>query len=97
MFSSVTEDAVEGYLVRRIAAVCPRALCIKFKPYRVGWPDRNVYWPDGIHDVIETKRPKGGRFEPLQLRTHDKLRKLGHNVFVILTKDQVDEYIAQRI
>lgn len=94
MSSSVTESVVEGYLCRRIAAVCPRALVVKHKPIRVGWPDRSVYWPGGVHHLIETKRPKGGRYEPLQKRTHDKLRKLDFGVWVILTKQQVDEYIG---
>jgi hypothetical protein len=89
-----TEDWVEGHLVAQCKAL--RALCVKNKQVRNGWPDRTVYWWDGVTDLVETKRPKGGRYEPLQLRTHQRLRRMGHNVFVLLTRTQVDAYIALR-
>lgn len=88
------EADVEAYLVgecNRLGAVC------KKNSDRRGWFDRTVYWFDGVSDLIECKRPKGGRFEPLQLRTHARLRRMGHSVFVILTRAQVDDYIATRI
>lgn len=93
---NVTEDVIERCLIKGVLAISPHALVIKFKPYRVGWPDRNVYWPNGIHDLVELKRPKGGRYEPLQLRTHATLRKLGHSVFVLLTKEDVYKYLKRR-
>lgn len=94
MWRSVRESHVEEHLVTQVHA--HGGIALKIKPYLRGLPDRAVYWPGGVHDVIETKRPKGGRWEPLQLRWHVKLRKLGHNVFVLLTKEAVDEYISQR-
>lgn len=92
--NSVRETHVEGHLCRQVVRY--GGLAIKLKPYLRGLPDRAVYWPQGVHDIIETKRPKGGRWEPLQQRWHAKLRKLGHNVFVLLTKEAVNEYIESR-
>lgn len=87
------ESSVEKYLVQECNKL--RALCVKNQRLR-GWVDRTAYWFDGVTDLIETKRPKGGKFEPLQLRTHAKLRARGHNVFVINTREQVDTYINLR-
>ena len=87
------ESVVEQHLRKECERL--RALCVKNRSVR-GWPDRTVHWFDGVTDLVETKRPKGGRFEPLQLRTHDKLRARGHSVFVLNTKQLVDEYIEQR-
>ena len=88
------ETVVETYLVQQ----CTRygALCVKNQRVVRAWPDRSVYWWQGQHDLIETKRPKGSRFEPNQERTHGKLRVRGHEVIVIYTKAQVDEYIKLR-
>lgn len=86
------ESVVETYLVKQCDAL--RAISTKSK--KRGWPDRTIYWFDGVTDLVETKKPKGSTYEPLQLRTHDKLRQRGHNVFVIFTKMQVDEYIELR-
>jgi len=43
---------------------------------------------------MELKRPKGGRFEPLQLRVHRRLRALGCEVHVCFTKEQVDVVLS---
>lgn len=88
---AVLESSVESYFIRQVALVL-RGEAKKFVGYR-GWPDRIVVLPFGITDWVELKRPKGGRFEPLQLRTHDRLRRMGHKVFVILNRTQVDNYI----
>lgn len=89
----IKESVVESHLVAECAKL--RVLCPKNKGVR-GWPDRTAYWFDGVTDLIETKRPKGGTFEPLQLRTHAKLRQRGHEVFVLTTKAEVDAYIELR-
>lgn len=74
----------------------------RLRPYRTvklrlrGWPDRMVLLP-GAPEFVETKRPKGGRFEPLQLRVHAMLRGLGYTVCVLRTKAEVDEYVIRSI
>lgn len=55
-----------------------------------GWFDYMIFWSGGKPSLVETKKPKGGRYEPLQLRTHAKYRKLGYDVAVLLTKPAVD-------
>ena len=87
----VLESSVEGYLVRQVAKEL-RGEAKKFVGYR-GWPDRIIVLPFGITDWVECKKPKGGVYKPLQLRCHARLRRMGHNVFVILTRTQVDKYI----
>lgn len=84
-----TEDVIEKYLRLRVKAL--GGLCIKLNPFGyAGIPDRMVLLPGGILSFYELKRPKGGRFEPLQERWHAKLRKLGFRVYVCRTKEAVD-------
>lgn len=64
---------------------------------RQGYPDDSIYWLEGVHDIIEFKRPVGGRFEPLQMRTIEKLRRMGHSVLIINTKEQAHEYLMSRL
>lgn len=90
--SKPTEDSVENYLVSRCAAL--GVPCEKLKGTQ-GWFDRIVFWNGGKPSLVETKRPKGGRYEPLQLRTHAKYRKLGYDVAVLYTKTEVDEFICK--
>jgi hypothetical protein len=61
-----------------------------------GWPDRLILWPGGVPDFVETKRPRGGRYQPLQLLIHSELRAAGYNVFVLKTKEQVRRYVLMR-
>ena len=88
------ESWVETYLRKQCEAA--GALVVKNQKRR-GWPDRTIYWFFGVTDIVETKRPKGGVFEPLQLRTHEKLRARGHAVFIINTRSMVDDYVTERI
>lgn len=84
------ESAVEQELVALTQA--RKAICKKVTDRR-GWPDREVFWPGGELHIIETKRPKNGKFEPLQKRTMRKLLNLGHTVLLLYTKTQVREYV----
>lgn len=79
------ESSVEGYLVERVKRMRGRTI----KLYMRGWPDRLVVLPGRLF-FVETKRPKGGRYEPLQLRMHMVIRRLGHAVYVPNTKALVD-------
>lgn len=86
------ESIIEGHLVRRVKQY--GGLAIKMQKRR-GWPDRIVLWEGGLTHWIELKRPKGGRYEPLQLRVHQLIRRMGHTCIVLNTKEAVDEYVAQ--
>lgn len=87
-----TEDTVENHLIKQVKAA--RGLNIKLRFMR-GWPDRLVLLPEGVLVFFELKRPFGGVFEPLQLRIHMKLRRMGFRVFVCSTKRQVNEAMEQ--
>lgn len=87
-----TEDSVENHLMRGVAK--KRGLTIKLRFLR-GWPDRLVLLPKGVLFFVELKRPVGGVFEPLQQYIHKKLRKLGFQVWVCHTKEQVNEILAR--
>ncbi len=82
----VQESTIESYLLTLVKL--ERGMSIKLRFMR-GWPDRIVLLPGGILAFIELKRPKGGEFEPLQLRTHAMLRRLGFKVFTCYTKAEV--------
>jgi len=83
----MTEDAVERHLIRWVKSVQGKHFKIRFMR---GWPDRLVLLHGGRLVFFELKRPKGGKFEPLQLRVHDALRKMGFRVYVCHTKDAIN-------
>jgi hypothetical protein len=99
----VRESVVEAYLLSSL-----KALGVRYPQYRSivkkisgpgwrGWTDRLALFNDfgGCAHWLELKRPKGGQFEPLQLRCHQKLRDMGFVVRVLNTKAQIDEYISE--
>lgn len=83
----VTEDSVEDYLVAQVEQRKGRT--IKLRMLR-GWPDRVVLLPGGLVLFVECKRPKGGVYEPLQLRIHDWLRKNGFRVYLVRNRGEID-------
>lgn len=74
--------------VKRLGGSAPKLQLL------TGWPDRLVLLPHGGMFFVETKRPKGGKFEPLQPQVHAALRKLGFRVYVCKTKEEVDAAIT---
>lgn len=82
----------ESAIVRHMKRKCENigAPCERLKGQN-GWFDYIIFWNGGVPTLVETKKPKNGRYEPLQLRTHAKFRKLGYSVAVLLTKDQVNQ------
>lgn len=105
---TVREAVIEKYLVRQVRLLqvgYGRKAVIKKisgQGWR-GWPDRVIFFeaapeldnptPACTH-WLEVKRPKGGRFEPLQLRNHKMLRNMGFVVRVVNTPELVNGYIA---
>jgi hypothetical protein len=67
-------------------------LAVKVR-FLTGWPDRMVLLPGGRILWVELKRPKGGKFEPLQPYWLKKLRGLGFGAHVCRTKQEVDEVL----
>lgn len=91
---STREREVESYLVRRLGEM--GLDCVKFNPdLRNGMPDRLVLLPEREVLWVETKKPDGGRVAELQKYQHSKLRKAGHEVVVVWTKEQADELCGE--
>lgn len=87
------ESAVERYLVHRVKEL--GGLCEKTEPGD-GFPDRLVLWPDGTTALVELKRPKGGVLSAKQAHMHKVLERMGHKVWLIHTKQEVDNFIEGR-
>jgi hypothetical protein len=89
LYAPDLENHVEDYLVRLTMA--RGGVALKFRtPPRIGAPDRIVILPGPRIGWVETKRPKGGRYEPGQLRYHEMLRKLGCTVIVARSRPACD-------
>ena len=84
------EREVEGYLVRQVEQ--RGGMCPKFDSVR-GWPDRIVLLPAGVMAWVETKRPVGGVLSPAQLVVHEQLRRVGQQVYVVWSREEVDELL----
>lgn len=86
------ESVVEDHLVNAVKTLKGATIKIRFMR---GWPDRVVLLPGGVVVFIELKRPVGGKFEPLQLRVHEKLRRMGFTVFVCNTKASINNALEE--
>lgn len=75
------ESTVEKHLVAKVKAA--GGIAYKFvSPGRAGVPDRLVVLPHGRLFFAELKAP-GKVATAGQCREHDRLRELGHDVFVL--------------
>jgi hypothetical protein len=89
----VRETKVETYLCEQVEE--RGGLCEKHvSPGLVGVPDRLITWPCGVMHLAETKAP-GKKPRPKQARDHARRAKRCVTVYVLDTKEKVDEYIKQ--
>jgi len=84
------ERDVEKYLVKQVEAL--GGLCWKWAG-RVGVPDRVVMLPDGSVLFVEVKT-KGGKLSKMQNVVHRKMSEIGHDVYVVWSKKDVDELLT---
>ena len=90
--SEVSEKAIEAYLNKR--AKESGLLCLKYANANVtGYPDRLVCIPGGVVVWVELKS-KGRKPTKLQQIRHAELEKIGHRVYVVSSKEQVDTLIS---
>lgn len=83
------ESTIEAYAVKRVKALGGFSL----KTDRVDgqrFLDRTCFLPGGRVVVIEFKREVGGTVMGLQLWNIDRLRALGHEVYLVKTKEEID-------
>lgn len=86
---AVRERDVEGYLKDRLARL--GLDFVKFVPdYKNGMPDRLILLPEQRVCWVEMKTV-GGELSPLQKLRQQELKKAGHRVEVVWTKQQADE------
>ncbi len=89
---------VQAYLVAQVELHGGMAEHIRVAARR-GAPDFLVTWRTGHYsrlDLVECKRPKGGRLSGPQKRDHIRRAKYGCHVRVLWTKKAVDLYILSR-
>jgi hypothetical protein len=97
------ESEIEEYLDQRVVA--NGGMTEKHTtPGRRGPPDRLITWPPGTFDhgigrmdLAELKRPKGGVLSELQKRDHERRARFGIKVWLLYTKEAVDNYIAIKL
>ncbi len=87
--AEVSEKEIEKYLVKRAGE--HGWPCLKYSnPNMVGYPDRLIVLPDGQVAWVEVKsRDKKPR--KIQRVRHDRLREMGHVVWVIDSRSGVDD------
>lgn len=91
----ILEKEIESYFVRRCASA--GALAWKFvSPGRSGVPDRIVIIPGGRVVFVELKAPRK-KPRPLQKVTIAELREAGCKVYVIDSKEKVQEFIESEV
>jgi hypothetical protein len=88
------EAVAEAYLRQRVeerGGMCPKFI----DPARRGAPDRMVLLPNRPVYFVEMKRYKMGRVASWQERYHEDLRRLGHKVSVLWSKEDVDAFFLE--
>lgn len=87
------ESLIEKRLKNKIEQL--GGLCFKWvSPGRRGVPDRICILPKGRTIFVEMKAPDGV-LSPLQKKRIRELEKLKHEVFVLASKQQVDDFIKE--
>lgn len=87
----VRESDIEKYLCAEVKKLGGMALKWSSMNTR-GVPDRIVFIPGGLITFVELKAP-GKKQTPLQLQMAEKLKRLGHPVRVIDSKEKVNEFV----
>ena len=81
------EKTIENKLT--LAVKKAGGIAVKFvSPSFAGMPDRLVLLPDGVIAFVELKAP-GQKPRPLQEARHRLLRRLGFQVYVIDSEEQI--------
>lgn len=87
------EKEIESALVKRVKE--NEGLCLKFtSPSMTGIPDRIILLPKGKIGFVETKRP-GGEPRPIQKKRIRQFKDLGFKVYVLDSKENIDEIIKR--
>lgn len=85
------EKQIERELVKEVGkhgGICPKFV----SPGTNGMPDRLVLLPEGRIGFAETKA-LGKRPRPIQRKRHRQLRALGFQVFVLDSREKIEEAV----
>lgn len=86
------ESEVEQYLVKQVKAVSGSKAYKWVSPGNLGVPDRIVVWSFGVVDFVELKAP-GEKPRASQIVRLIELIDNDQNVYVLDSRDRVDEYV----
>ena len=87
---------LERTLERHFSTVCKAQGILNLKlnvQNARGWPDRVVVYPNGKTIWVELKTITGV-LSPWQVRIHSELRKRGHTVYVLRTKEEITNVLG---
>lgn len=87
------EKDVEAHLRNEIKKIGGKAYKWE-SPGNAGVPDRIIFLPDGQVHFVELKAP-GKKPTALQLAQHRKLTQLGQQVYVLDSKEAVNDFIQE--
>lgn len=91
----MTEKEIENYLVRKIKN--KKGIAYKFtSPGNSGVPDRLCLLPNGKIFFVELKSP-GKKPRALQVNQITKIMSLGQRVYVVDSKEKVDEVLETEL
>ena len=91
----MSEKEIENYLVRKIKN--KKGVAYKFtSPGNSGVPDRLCLLPNGKIFFVELKSP-GKNPRALQVNQITKITKLGQRVYVVDSKEKVDEVLETEL
>ena len=91
----MTEKEIENYLVRKIKN--KKGIAYKFtSPGNSGVPDRLCLLPNGKIFFVELKSP-GKKPRALQVNQIRKITNLGQRVYVVDSKEMVDEVLETEL
>ena len=86
------EKTIEKYLREQVKKAGGRAY--KFvSPAHRSVPDRIVLFPNAQIYFVEVKTPTG-RVTPLQQKELDYLQAIGHDYFVVRSKEDIDLFLS---
>lgn len=92
----VTRVILERDLEKYFTAQCKKLGLLTLKlhvRFARGWPDRIVPVKNGKVLWVELKRP-GGKLSALQAKLHADLAKIGHEVYVLDSKEGIDRVLG---
>jgi len=86
----VRESAIERRLTKEVKAL--GGVSVKIMPVVAGTPDRLILLPGGRMFLVETKAP-GGTIRPVQRVWHERASKIGVEVTVLSSIEEVLDWL----